>query len=79
MKLAWIFRLVFVPLLIAAIITSNCSAADVVAVACPDFNDSLALAARMGAARCQLPDGWTSSRSWQVCEYLVEFLQISMT
>ena len=74
MVLAWIFRIVFVPLLIAAIITSNCSAADVVAVACPDFNDSLALAARMGAGRCQLPEWWTSSRSRQACEYVVEFL-----
>ena len=74
MMLTWIFRLVFVPLLVAAIITSNCSAAAVVAVACPDLDDSLVLAVRTGAARCQLAGWWTSSRTRKACEHLVEFL-----
>ena len=37
MILTWIFRAVFVPLLIAAIVTSNCDAAEAACSACADL------------------------------------------
>ena len=82
MFLTWIFRALFVPLLILAIITSNCSAADtgsavgteLALVASIALGDPVMFAARLGHLWWDASTSWTSTRAYKGCELLLECL-----
>ena len=69
MFLTWVFRALFVPLLVLAIITSNCSAAEagnaagteLALVVSMSLSDPFSLAARLGHLWWDASTYWTSS------------------
>lgn len=82
MFLTWVFRALFVPLLVLAIITSNCSAAEagnaagteLALVASIALGDPVTFAARLGHLWWDASTFRTSTRAHQGCELLLECL-----
>lgn len=82
MILTWIFRALFVPLLVLAIITSNCSAAaagnaagtELALIVSMSLSDPFTFAARLGHLCWDASTYQTSTRSHQGCELLLEWL-----
>ena len=87
MFLTWIFRALFVPLLVLAIITSNCSAADASNTAATELtlvlgmlvSEPMTFAARLVYLWVDVSTPWTSTRSHQGCDLLLEYLEISIS
>ena len=78
----WLFRALFVPLLVLAIITSNCGGAESVdaagtelgVVVCMLLNDPLTFAARLCRLWWKAYMPWTSPRVCRGCDLLLEYL-----
>ena len=82
MILTWVFRALFVPLLVLAIITSNCSAAEagnaagaeLALIASMSLGDPITFAARLGHMWWDASTYWTSTRPHQGLDLLLECL-----
>ena len=74
MILAWIFRVVFLPLLVLAIVTSNGGPVESAPEAAAALDDTLALAVRTCCLWWDMPPFWAPARARPDCGLLIEFL-----